>query len=321
LGDGASIVTYNSALQALAKTSQPIDRVAQAIEIRKIMSERGVHEDKVTITSLLSIYGDSPLAEELLEKAKAETMRRTPPVAERECARDGTALAGSESPPQPAVSFTAHDEDTQPAHLEPHPHDWGYHSSKRGLQDSPMPDMAYATSQGKYRPAWLRGRQGTAVDGVEHVSGSKDGTHLNGGISRFLPLPVLQTDLRGLTRPAAVITLRNTLRRAAEASARGEAAGGGWEIITRTPGRGRRPRNPEETLDHLVVTFLRASGMRYQRQPRGMFIDADGMEQAAAALNVATRTQAVIQGSILRIGIAITTIAAVSLIPRLTTML
>jgi hypothetical protein len=158
---------------------------------------------------------------------------------------------------------------------------------------------------------------GTRVGGSDVLAGgfSSDDADLLG-------LQLQQTDLRGLTRPAAAIALRAALRRAAEASARGESVGGGWEIITRTPRRAvRRPNETEESLDALTASFLRASGVRYRRRARGVLVGADELEQAAASANVAARTQAVLQGSLLRIGIAVTTVAAVSLIPRLATML
>ena len=83
LGEQASIVSYNAALQALANTSQPLDRIAHAMELRETMAERGVAENRVSLTCLLSIYGDSPMGEELLAESKIKFLQPPPlPVEE-----------------------------------------------------------------------------------------------------------------------------------------------------------------------------------------------------------------------------------------------
>eukprot|EP00962_Isochrysis_galbana_P015960 scaffold4560_cov95-Isochrysis_galbana.AAC.2 len=266
------------------------------------MSAAGIIEDRITLTSLLAIFGDSPLAEELV--AGVDEVMLRPPA--RGAGQD---LAS----------------------------------------DAPMPDLAYATAQGKPRLAWQRQPAVSGGNGGGHGGGNGalvgassspgEATGAGGGAGGGAGAPgsdgppgfffsdevfrLQQTDLRGLTRPAATIALRGTLRRAAEASARGESVGGAWEIITRTPRSARRPPTGagDETLDALTISFLRASGVRYQRRARGVLVGADELEQAAATANVAARTQAVLQGSLLRIGIAVTTVAAVGLIPRLATML
>mmetsp|Transcript_6938 Transcript_6938/g.11662 ORF Transcript_6938/g.11662 Transcript_6938/m.11662 type:complete len:455 (+) Transcript_6938:90-1454(+) len=73
LGSRADLISFNTVIQAIARSEQQIDRVARAQEVRALICQAGLAEDQVTQTSLLAIYGDSPIAEELLETGECSS--------------------------------------------------------------------------------------------------------------------------------------------------------------------------------------------------------------------------------------------------------
>jgi len=76
-------------------------------------------------------------------------------------------------------------------------------------------------------------------------------------------------------------------------------------------------RAPDGSLHALTAAFLSGASIGYENGPRGVVVGTRRLERAAANETVAQRTQTILKGSLVRVGLALSAVAAVSLIPRL----
>ena len=141
-------------------------------------------------------------------------------------------------------------------------------------------------------------------------------------------------DLRGCTRPSAVVALRGALDRAADAHALGRTAAG-WHIVCseraanprqeqRQQLQQRRRRQqyaaerPQSTMHRTACEFLEESGIHFEaHHDTSLRISTIELNRAAATLHGLRTRQAVIQSGLFRIGLAFSAISAMCILPRL----
>ena len=148
-------------------------------------------------------------------------------------------------------------------------------------------------------------------------------------------------DLRGCTRPSAVVALRCALDRAADAHALGRTAAG-WHIVcseraanprdTAQQTQQRRQRQqpqqrrrrqyaadrPQSTMHRTACEFLEESGIHFEaHHDTSLRVSTIEINRAAATLHGLRTRQAVIQSGLFRIGLAFSVISAMCILPRL----
>ena len=261
-GPPPDLISYNHMLLAIAKsrelTSQPpaVDSVAAAQAVRERLRARGMEEDSATLTHLLQIFGDSPLAEELIEEyAKV----------------------------RPALSLPYQD----PTTADPTAVDATMLDTP--LLDPALPSVAVSSASGV---------------GLETI------------------------DLRGLTSASASLALSKELSRLVDRAAERQQSPAmmvmsDWQIVTgraRPDGSGGgRFRDPPATLQ-ATLRFLLANRINVKRDLRtsGQIIVSAKELDRVVRRAVSTRvTQTVVRGTVLKIGVVLSALAAFTLAPRL----
>jgi hypothetical protein len=274
--------------------------VAPASVPRPLAQANGLQEDYSTYTSLLKIFGDSQLAEDLVSDWSRG----------HEGAEWDNALV---SPRELREHLSKHPRDLQRDHQHRASDTSALEGETEGEGEAAEGEAGDAAAGGERRRRFGR-RRGFGTRRLQHVAEAH-------GASDADELRVMHTDLRGMTRPAAYITLRRALRRAAIATGRGEPVGAGWEILTREAQPDPMARWSDTSLQRLATNFLRTAQIGYELTPRGVRVVQHRLERAAEEESIAARTHAILHGSLLRITMVTAVIAAMAIVPRLATLM